>query len=304
MNSNTIISDNKSILLKTFKAFAAFCKENNLHYFAVTGTCLGAIRHKGFIPWDDDIDVAMFRKDYERLIQIREKLEGTGYELIKFGDNSSKYGNYVTPYLKFCDANTTIWERRSMPCIFGVFIDITPYDDVDNEIESEKLFIQYHRAIQRYSLSVRRWRLIDLWNCIKGVHPKGVLRFFYNVMVRSKLRKHYITIIDKLNRKMLNKKGDKCICYCGSYDFHKELLPKSYIGKRITVPFEDTEIVVPEQYEKYLKHFFGEWQTPPPPEQRISHHYLYFQDLSRRWTIDEVKKLNLPEEKDIIYNYE
>lgn len=299
-----IKNEKKKILLQTFKAFSAFCKENDLHYFAVTGTCLGAIRHKGFIPWDDDIDVAMFRKDYEKLIQICGKLNGTGYELIKFGDNSNKFGNYITPYLKFCDANTTIWERKSMPCIFGVFIDITPYDDVDNEVLSKKLFLQYHRAIYRYSQSMRKWRLIDLWKSIKGNHPKSVLSFFYNIIVRSHMTNFYKKRILDLNQRMRSQEGDECICYCGSYDFCKELFPKSFIGRGISVPFEDTSIVVPEQYEIYLKHFFGDWQTPPPPEQRISHHYLYFEDLTRRWTIEEVKKLNLPEEKDIVYTYE
>ncbi|GAA6530400.1 hypothetical protein LPYR103PRE_23730 [Segatella asaccharophila] len=107
-NKHGIPEEVRVKLLQTFKAFIAFCEENNLQYYGECGTCLGAIRHKGFIPWDDDIDVCMPREDYEKVIALRGELKGSGYEIFKFGDESSDTGTYTTSFLKFCDANATI----------------------------------------------------------------------------------------------------------------------------------------------------------------------------------------------------
>ena len=101
----------KEILLKTMKAFIAFCKEHDIEYMAAYGTILGTIRHKGLIPWDDDIDVFMTRENYEKFLQFKKDVFKTGYEIIDKNDKG-----YYLPFAKFCDANSTIWEKKEIAC--------------------------------------------------------------------------------------------------------------------------------------------------------------------------------------------
>ena len=106
----------KEILCKTMKSFINICKEHNLQYYACAGTCLGAIRHKGMIPWDDDIDVLMPRSDYDKFLALKQKLQGTGYEIV---DSNNQFYNQW--FAKFSDANTTIVEMTDFPIVFGVY---------------------------------------------------------------------------------------------------------------------------------------------------------------------------------------
>lgn len=306
METNDIKIAQKAIL-KVFKAYVSFCEKNGLSYYAVGGTCLGAIRHKGYIPWDDDIDVAMPRDDYEKLISLRKKLQGTGYEIYNFGDSSEESGTYITPFAKFCNANSTIWEKKGDPFIFGIYIDIFPYDDVNDIDKSRKLFLKYRKTTEYLHYSWHNWDKKDLIRALKGNHPRDLTRFFlYSLMpnfLRHKVQTHFFDLAKKLEKKVINHEGNYCICYCGSYSFDKEIMSKNIFGRGVKVPFEDTEIVVPENYLEYLKHFFGDWQTPPPPEQRISHHYRYYINYNERHSLDYIRKLNLPEEDDIDYEY-
>lgn len=304
-NKHGIPEEVRVKLLQTFKAFIAFCEENNLQYYGECGTCLGAIRHKGFIPWDDDIDVDMPRADYNRLLELRGKLKGTGYEIFNFGDKSNDTGLYSTPYIKFCDSNTTVWERKQNPYLFGIFIDVFPLDEVGDINISRILDDKYRKALYRYSSSVHKWNGKDLWNMVKGLHPKECLSFFYNKFVRSNRKKYYFDRVTELQKEIEEQHGDYYLNYGSSYGFDKSMLSKQIYDKGVKVAFEDFEIVVPEHYTEYLEHIYKDWQTPPPPEQRISHHYVYFEDLNKRWTIDEILRLGIKDtQKNIKYTYE
>jgi lipopolysaccharide cholinephosphotransferase len=294
----------KETLINTLKAFTSFCDKHNLTYYAVAGTCLGAIRHKGIIPWDDDIDVAMPRKDYDKLLALRGELKGTGHELVNLGDRSKDSGDYILPYAKFCDANTTIWEQKNNQVIFGVFVDVFPFDNAGNISTAKSLMREYSKKVSKYTKSIRKWTLGELIDDIRKVHLKLVLSWFFNKYVRSLRAKHYHEEVLAIEETIKMQQGDNYLCYCGYYPIEKEIVPKSFFGKGVEVPFEDTKIVVPEHYEDYLVHMYNNWQTPPPPEQRITHHYCYFRDLDRRWTIDEVLKLGIKDQQEIDYTYE
>ncbi|KXB74135.1 hypothetical protein HMPREF1860_02125 [Prevotella amnii] len=110
-------------LLSLFKEFTLFCKKNNLTYYAAYGTAIGAVRHHGIIPWDDDVDVWMPRKDYEKLLKLKTTLLKTNYEII----NIENKGYYLY-FAKFCNRNTSIIEREGEPNI-GLYIDIFPLDN-------------------------------------------------------------------------------------------------------------------------------------------------------------------------------
>ena len=115
----------REVLLQTMKAFISFCKEHQITYYACGGTAIGAVRHRGMIPWDDDIDVYMDRANYNRFISLWTSLQSKypDYEVVCLGDDG-----YYLPLTKFADKRTTVWETPEYPFIFGVYVDIFPLD--------------------------------------------------------------------------------------------------------------------------------------------------------------------------------
>lgn len=121
MDNSEILACFKKKLIETFKAFDDFCAKNDITYFAAFGTAIGAIRHKGIIPWDDDIDVFMDWENYKKFLDLRSELAGTDYDII-----SRRNSDYSLTYAKFYNKNTTLWERVNRKYSYGVFIDVEP----------------------------------------------------------------------------------------------------------------------------------------------------------------------------------
>jgi lipopolysaccharide cholinephosphotransferase len=297
----------KKILLQTTKDFIKFCEENGLMYYASDGTALGAVRHKGLIPWDDDVDVLMPHKDYERFLQLQYKLEGTDYEVL-----TDTKPNYPLLFAKFSCKKTTIWEVRNIPCIYGAFVDVVPMYEVDDTDDMEKKFNQYRKAHERFVISRKIYSFSDWFDLLKKrqlltFFKKMAKKMFYNIFSW-----YYHCEYKKLEHIFQSSEGSKYIGISGlSSYFRRPMYEKEWFGRGLMVPFEDFMIRLPENYDAYLKHLYGDYMTLPPIEQRISHHYLYFYDLKCKLTVkeckDRMKKMNpdLLVEKDCSwYNFD
>ena len=142
----------KQHLLAMFRKFINLCDENNLQWCCAGGTLLGAVRHKGFIPWDDDIDVFMPRKDYNRLLELDKALWSDGYGVVSI-HNHDKGATFA----KFWDRNTTLWELDEIPFVYGTYIDVFPLDNTD--LSKEQFLREYKKRralILLYQLSQMR----------------------------------------------------------------------------------------------------------------------------------------------------
>ena len=285
----------KTRLLEVFQFAKEFFQQHNLRYIGCGGTVLGAVRHKGFIPWDDDIDLYMPRKDYEQLLQLAPEFQGTGYELLHW-DNltlnsqlSTLNSQYYMPFAKIADCHSTIWEFRHLPFLFGVSIDIFPLDEFDEADEvitarqyrSHYYFDKYLNAVSRYSCKDMLQAL-----CKADVHRLGV-------QVLSKWRsrnpRKYLQAFRQFEETYKhNGPGPKCVCVT---QWEGRIFQSEWFHDVIEVPFEDTTLIIPRAYDAYLRKLYGDYMQLPPEEKRISHPHYFF-DIDHRLTLEELRSRN------------
>lgn len=252
----------KKIELDILNEIHTFCVNNNLTYFLWGGTLLGAIRHKGFIPWDDDIDIAMPRKDYEVFC---EKFSNNNYGVYCCTNN--KY--YPFPFAKAFDKNTLKIEHchlhKKYKC--GIDVDIFP---IDNYVETiQKTYRQRSRILKKFSLSLV---LKESNNFIKKI-LKSIIYFYYNIF--SNATNRYANKINCLATKHKTD-SDYLMLYADSNLKKPLIFPAEWVKQFILCDFECYKFFVPSNYDSMLTKMYGNYMELPPEEKRITHHNFDF----------------------------
>lgn len=249
------------------KEVLRICEKHGLNYYMLGGTMLGAIRHKGFIPWDDDIDLGMPRNDYERFLEIAPQELASHLKLVNYRTDPN-YMYYITRIL---DTETTVIEERigNDNKYTHASIDIFPIDGTPNNAILRKIYffrVMYHRALMSlcYKDSIDRKR--------KRSKKEMLLLWVMEHIPVEKLTTPYKQKckIDKLLRKQ-KVEGSKYIGnIMGAYRT-REIVPAEYYGEGAMYPFEDIQMRGLSMYDEYLSYTYGDYMQLPPEESRKTH---------------------------------
>ena len=274
----------KKIELDILKAVASFCEKNNLRYYLCGGTLLGAIRHKGFIPWDDDIDIIMPRPDYERFHELFNR-ENEIYKV-----HSVLNRPEWTSTFALVEDTRTIKEYGDFNNNFvtGVSIDVFPTDGSPENKIMRRIYWEVLNFVELIAVLSNQ-----KFNISKHFSDKDVKFAKFKTFVRTAIKFLLIplarlTIPLKLNY-VVNKVGSMFdvdgSTYIGVVTFphygFKECVKGDSFLKIKKRQFEDREFYTPDNYDEYLSNLYGNYMKMPPEDKRVSLHYTvaYWKDL-------------------------
>lgn len=272
--------------LVTLKYAIDFFEQHNISYFAYGGTCLGAVRHHNMIPWDDDVDILMPYDDYQKLLSLRQEIDGTGKYKLLTPDTPGFYD----PICRITDTETSIWRYYMNPIIFGTQIDVFPLYETDID-DDETLTAMLHENLfktWRYQHANQRYDCVRFKENIQHKHLRGLLRNIKWALSTCNVKK-YKKELDRFQSE-LNTPGGHRLVNFASYIYGLETYDKEWFAKYVEMPFADFSIRVPAGYDRYLKDVFGDYMKLPPEEKRKPAHGCYYINLSEGLSIDEVRK--------------
>lgn len=244
----------KNIELEILQYVDSVCTENGLRYYLAYGTLIGAVRHKGFIPWDDDIDIFMPIEDYLKFIKIPTIKK---YKIMTWENTDG----YFYPFAKVLDKDTTLIEKEDYPIDdLGVYIDVFPLIGIDENIVSralKKLYVKFMMTEWRYSAIKRASQQSSI--------IKRMLRFFPYKIARRKGAGYWLKRIYKFQARNITE-GKRII---GDISGSSS---RNFIGMNEKKLFEGKLYPVPKYYHELLKSYYGDYMVLPPKEKQISNH--------------------------------
>ena len=273
--------------------FAEFCEEHNLHYTLAYGTLLGAIRDKGWIPWDDDVDVAMLREDWNRFFSLYSNEDNSRFKVVNNVINPDVHTKIGYIYDEF----THMKPRNSTEFIGfnAIQIDIYPIDCIPSGRIQQKLFINHSRLLCWMA------KLAD----IPGGNPGGnrsihkiVLATFINFIMRPMNANWFIALLrkhnDKYNRKFsTTQKMNGMVNMLCTTEIPRPIVPYKTYTEFIKVEYNGKEYSAVKNYDGYLRARYGDYMSPPSAEQRECHTYN-----SEEYYIDDEYYIRQPQKSN------
>lgn len=253
------LEEQKTILLDILEYIDNICRNNEIKYSLIGGSLIGAVRHKGIIPWDDDIDIILNEKDRIKLIELLRNSNHNYYKLIE--DNDSLY-----PFPKLVDTRTILIENEAQNIDdYGVYVDIFAYYNTSNN----SIFRFFHfKKIEILKKFITGAIISDeIFN-----NEKNVLKKFRNKISRKigivRIKSLYLKSLCKFS----NKNTDYAFSDWPCYGYKHEVQLQKNLDSFIDCEFDGKRSMIFRNYDSVLKTTFGEYMTPPPKEKQITNH--------------------------------
>ena len=259
------LKQEKEVELQILLQIDKICREHKIKYFLMRGTLLGAIKYKGFIPWDDDIDITMSREDYNRFVKIMAHEKGKSNIDIVYTGNSKEY-----PYTfaKIYDNRTTLDEIKIAESIkskydLGIYVDVFPLDYV-----SENGFLRMIKLGTIRLLDILRLCAVTDTDKLKNNKCiKFIIKLLKKVLPHHSKFIHWIEVIGE----HWQNKNTNLVGFCNEAQ-KKQIFPKSYFEETISVSFEEHMFNVSGHYHEILTSLYGDYTQLPPIDERCTHH--------------------------------
>ena len=256
------IDECKEIQLSIMEYIDKVCEENGLRYYLCGGTLIGAVRHRGYIPWDDDIDIMLPREDYRKLIELLK--DNKKYKCLSMYTKE----DYFYPFAKVVDTDTSMIEHNADLQIegYGVYVDLFPVDGLPTDPAKNH---RYYRKVMRLrnlyylAISDRPWK------------PKNPLKrlALYAAFLYAKARgwKPLLKKLDRLSQRYDFATSEIVGVPCAGYG-ERETYHKALYDKTLRVPFEEYQFNIPAGYDEYLRCLYGDYMQIPPKEKQVTRH--------------------------------
>lgn len=255
------------------------CEKNNLKYYLIGGTLLGAVRHKGFIPWDDDFDIVMPRPDFDKFQEICKTQLPENLEYLWYTTESK----YWLPFAKVANVNTLFAEESNVNAgrLYGIFIDIFPLD----------VTCGYSGTVQLRSSIVRKIK-VALFSRSGARRTEGFKKIIINLLPISAYQQLLLFFMRS------NKQGDFYSNYGSQYSIKKQTMPIEWYGEGVSLQFENRLYCGPSKYDNVLRSIYGDKFMELPPEEKRRTHYpqnvkfsdgteMHFNNQSARVSVEE-----------------
>lgn len=251
----------KKIAIGIMDAIHSFSKDNHIEYCLAYGSLIGAVRHQGFIPWDDDMDIVMPRESYERFLKSFNK-ENSRYRVI----NSENTEGYPYAFAKVIDTFTEIEEYRFKKYDGGIFIDIFPLDNIGSDLN---LILKQGKKVSIYNkmLQLKMGRM----SYYHGLKKAGLVAA--KIVLFPFKRKYLIRKINVEAQRISTDSGTY-IADMVEYESYREreIMKKEWFSSYQEAEFEGRKYYIPEKYDEILTKLYGDYMELPPADKQITHH--------------------------------
>ena len=252
----------KEVQLSILNFIDKVCEENHLRYYLCGGTLIGAIRHHGYIPWDDDIDIMLPRGDYRKLVELLK--DHPKYKCLSMYTQE----DYFYPFAKVVDTDTSMVEHNADLQIenYGVYVDLFPVDGLPSDrAKNHRYYKKVMRLRNRYYLAIsnRPWKSR---NPLKSILLR--LLFIYSKAVGWR---YLLEKLDRLSQRYDFESSELVGVPCAGYG-ERETYHRSLYEKTLRVPFEQYSFNIPAGYDEYLTCLYGDYMQIPPKEKQVTRH--------------------------------
>lgn len=246
-------------MLGILQAIDATCRRHNLRYYIAAGTQLGAVRHHGFIPWDDDADVCMPHRDYDVLIANSKEWLPEPYELV-CAENDA---DYPQPFAKVQDAGTTLIEHAHLRYLGGVYVDVFPLDGMPDGRLTQWLHVQHYKHLCK----LLYFTLRDPYRHGHGA-SSWIPLLCRHLFTARRLQKSISRLLHKYDF------DESRYVLCFDDDF-RSIVPREVFGTPRPYAFENLSLLGAADSDYLLTRMYGDYMTPPPPGTEFQHHFYY-----------------------------